>query len=372
MNFHLNIKQQLVKIILAVTMFTTAITADACTAIILEGQDHSVIQARTMEWRTFDLKSNLMIIDRGAKFVGLTPDGKPGLTWKAKYGVLGINGAGKPLLADGMNEKGLGVSVLYHPGFAEFQKYNPAEASNSLSSQDVTMWILSTLATVEEVREALPKIKVVPVKEKLIGDIALPIHLIISDPTGKTIVVEYIKGELKIYDNPVGVLTNNPEFPWHLTNLRNYVGLNPAPVQPIKVGALEVMPLGAGSGMIGLPGDFTPPSRFVRAVALVNSAIPLENGLAAVGEAFRILNNFDIPLGATDTRKNAPQDDTQGSTQWASAMDLTNLKYFYHTMFNSRIRMVDMHKINFDSGEPIRYIPLDLEQKEDIQEVKVK
>jgi choloylglycine hydrolase len=345
--------------------------AFACTAIILESKNDTVVQARTMEWGTFDLESTLMVVDKGVDFVGLTPDGKDGFRWKSKYGVLGINVAGKPLLTDGMNEKGLGVSVLYHPGFAEYQKYIPSKASESLGSQDVALWILSTFSTIEEVRLGLPKIRVVPVKEVLIGNIAPPIHLLITDISGKTIVVEYLKGKLEMYDNPVGVLTNSPEFPWHLTNLRNYVGIRPAPQETIKVGDLELSPLGAGSGMIGLPGDFSPPSRFVRAVALTNSVLPLTTSQQTVEEAFRILNNFDIPLGSTASHADLPEDEMQGSTQWVSVMELTNLKYYYHTMFNSRIRMIDMNDINFNSGNDIRYYPLDAEQKEDMEIIKI-
>jgi choloylglycine hydrolase len=159
-------------------------------------------------------------------------------------------------------------------------------------------------------------------------------------------------------------LTNAPEFPWHLSNLRNYVGLKPQAWAPIKVGDLEVAPLGAGSGMIGLPGDFSPTSRFVRAVALRNTVRPLVDGEDAILEAFRILNNFDLPLGAVD----APGKDIMGSTIWTSAMDTKALRYYYRTQYNSRLRVVDMKSIDFNNDK-IVYVPMDTEKRQDYQQV---
>ena len=153
------------------------------------------------------------------------------------------------------------------------------------------------MARLSDVREKLPRIRVVPVGEESLGGIPAPIHFLVTDTSGETIVIEYTHETLHIYNNQVGVLTNSPPFPWHITNLSNYVGLGTKAANPIKVGELEVKPLGAGSGMLGLPGDYTPPSRFVCAVAMRNTVPVLKNGERAIAEAFRILNNFDIPIG---------------------------------------------------------------------------
>lgn len=343
----------------------------ACTAITLMAKDGSAIQARTQEWGPFNLQSKLMIIPRGAEFTGLTPDGKPGLKWSAKYGVVGINGINKPYLIDGMNEEGLTVSVLYLPGDAEYAPYNPAKAANTIGPQNISGWILTTQKTVEDVKQHLPALDVAPVLEKALGNVAPPVHFIITDKAGATIVVEYTNdGTLNIYDNPVGVLTNSPEFPWHLENLKNYVGLTAAAKPGIKVGDLELRPLGVGSGMIGLPGDFTPTSRFVRATALRNTVRPLDNGYEASMESLRILNNFDIPSGSVMTTEELPKDDTLGSTQWTTAMDTKNLKYYYKTMFNSRIRSIDFSTIKFDTGQ-IRYRKLDHKNQQDLEQVAI-
>ena len=340
----------------------------ACTAITLTAQDGTVIQARTEEWGAFDVKSQLMIVPRDVQFTGTTPDHQPGLRWQGKYGVLGVNGFDRPIPIDGMNERGLTLSVLYLAGLAEFPLYEPNQAANSISQSDFPLWALTSFATTEEVRNALEKIRVVPVPEEKLGGIPAPVHFILTDAAGKTIVVEATKGKMNVYDNPVGVLTNNPEFPWHLTNLGNYVGLQAAPEKSIKIGDLVVKPLGVGSGMLGLPGDYTPPSRFLRAVALRNTVRPMETGDRAIEEAFRILNNFDIPLGAVAA---GAKDDTLGATQWTTAMDTKSLRYYYRTMYNHRIRVVDMKKIDFGSGD-IRFQPMDAQRKQDYEEVTVK
>jgi choloylglycine hydrolase len=301
-------------------MLTMAAVVQACTGITLVAKDGSVIQARTEEWGAFNLESELMVIPRGTEFTGLTPDGKPGLKWKATYGVVSFNALGQASTIDGMNEKGLACSVLYLPRDTQFSPYDPVKASSTIGPQDVANWILTTQTDVEGVREYLPKINVVPVKEKGLGDIPPPIHFLVSDRTGKTIVIQYVHGKVNIYDNPVGVLTNSPEFPWHLTNLNNYIGLTAGAKQEIKVGELELSPFGVGTGMLGLPGDFSPPSRFVRAVAYRNTVRPLESGYEGAMEALRILNNFDIPSGAVSPPAELPTDDTLGSTQWTTAM----------------------------------------------------
>lgn len=343
---------------------------DGCTGITLIAKDGSAIQARTQEWGTFFLDSELMIVPRRQAFFGTTPDGKTGLSWVSKYGSVGLNVVHSPVLADGMNEKGLTVSSLYLPGFEEAQKYDTGKARQTIAIMEVPVWILSSFANTDEVRENLPNIRVTDVVLKSFHGVAPPIHFLITDSAGKTIVVEYTHGRLNIYDDPVGVMTNSPEFPWHLTNLRNYVGLHSQPNQAIKIGNLELAPFGAGNGMIGLPGDYTPPSRFVRATALRNTGVQQETGYQAINEAFRILDNFNIPLGSTDTKENLPKDETIGSTQWTTAMDTKSLRYYYHTMFNRMLRMVDLKTINFDKSG-IRYIPIDRVKEQTIEAVKV-
>ena len=183
----------------------------ACTGVTLTAKDGAVVYGRTMEWGTFDLRSRLVIVPRGYKFTGHTPDGRPGMTWQGKYGLAGLDAVEKDMIVDGMNEKGLTVGVFYHPGFAEYQKYDPARAAESMSPTDVGQYLLSLYATVDEARTAMTKVCVVPVVEPVLG-FSPPVHYLVTEPSGKAIVIEYLKGELKIFDAPLGVITNCAEL----------------------------------------------------------------------------------------------------------------------------------------------------------------
>jgi len=342
--------------------------AEACTGIRLNGADGTSVFGRTLEWGAFDLKSQIMIVPRGYEMTGSTPDGKAGAIWKAVYGFVGLNALNEPYMIDGMNEKGLACGAFYLPGFTEYQEYDPKKADRSIGPLDVVNYILSQFKSVEEVSEGLKYIKVVPVTEPVLG-FAPPLHFMATDVNGASIVVEYIKeGKLKIYDNVLGVITNAPTFDWHLINLRNYVNLSPVALPARKIDDLNFAPLGAGSGMIGLPGDFTPPSRFVRATAFTQTARHTRGGLDTVNEVFRILDNFNIGVGSAEGSDLQKGEHLLGSTQWTTAADTKNRIYYYHTMYNRRLRKVDLDGIDFTKGG-IRYLPLDKERKQDIEDL---
>lgn len=346
--------------------FTPAL--NACTGITLKAMDGAVVYGRTMEWGSFDLNSQVVVYPRGYKFTGHTPDKKPGLSWQGTYGFVGLDGIDAEVTLDGMNEKGLAVGGFYHPGFAEYQKYDPAKASQSMGPGDLIAYLLSTCATIDEVKAALAKIYVTPVIAPVIG-IAPPAHLIIVEPNGKAIVIEYLKGQPVIFDAPLGVITNAPSYDWHETNLRNYLNLSAVALPSKKLEEMNFAPLGGGSGMIGLPGDFTPPSRFVRAVAFTQSARKTADGPETVYELFRILDNFNVPLGAAEGEGAAKTVGMRSSTIWTTGWDTKNSKLYYHTQNNRRVRMVDLKQLNFTAGrEKIRF-PLDKEKLQDIENV---
>lgn len=358
---------------LAISVFICE-TAPACTSIVLMADDGAAVYGRTMEWGAFDLNSRVVMVPRGYAFQGHTPDGKPGYRWKARYGVVGLDALEKDYLTDGMNEKGLVVGVLYLPGFAEFQPYDPAQANTSMSSAELANFVLTEFATVDEVREGLKKIRVVPVPEPALGGPA-PVHLTVIDKRGKAIVVQYLKGELKIFDNPLRVLTNAPSFDWHMTNLRNYINLSAVALPAKKIENLDFKPIGAGSGLLGIPGDYTPPSRFVRAVAYTQTARKTPDGDETVYEVFRILDNFNLPLGTAEGPDASPEllKGMRSSTIWTTAADTKNLKLYYHTQHNRKVRMVDMKRIDFSPNTMgLKRFPLDKKKSQDIEDVTPK
>jgi choloylglycine hydrolase len=326
---------------------------DACTGISLASADGAAIVGRTVEWALSDAGHyRIAVFPRTQAYRALTPEGAHGMAWTGSYGFVSMTAYEQPYGPDGLNEAGLYVGMYYLPGFASYATYDPAEAERSVSVGDLMQWLLSTCATVEEARQKLQQVRVVHVEDERFGGAPLPFHWKISDPSGAAIVVEIVEGGVvKIYDAFLGVITNAPTYDWHLTNLRNYIGLSPAPDAPLRIADRELTALGAGSGMLGLPGDFTPPSRFVRAAAFVASVRPLATAEDAVFEAFRILDSFNIPLGAVVPRTQMPTD-IEGATQITSVCDLTNRVYYYHSMFNREVRMIDLKQIDFARVQP--------------------
>lgn len=343
----------------------------ACTSIALQAEDGAIVYGRTMEWGAFDLHSRVAIIPRETPLQGHTPDGTSGLTWKTRYGVVGLDAIEKDYVTDGMNEEGLVVGVLYLPGFAEFQPHDPTLADISMSSAELANYILTKFATVDEVREGLTKIRVVPVVEPARGG-PPPLHWTIMDSNGEAIVIQYLMGELRIFDNPLRVLTNAPSFDWHMTNLRNYINLSAIALPIRRIEDLDFAPLGAGSGFIGLPGDNTPPSRFVRAVAFTQTARETPDADETVYEVFRILDNFNLPLGSAEGPETNPEllEGMRSSTLWTTAADTQNLKYYYHTQHNRSVKIIDLNRVNFSPNqEGIRNLPLDEEKSQSIEDV---
>jgi len=335
-------------IILIIFILTPIISTNGCTGISLKAKDGSVVVGRTVEWALSDAQHyKIAIFPRGNRFSSLTPDGENGMKWNGIYGFVSLTAYGQNYGPDGMNEKGLYVGMYYLPGFAEYLQYDPKFADKSLSIGDFMQWVLSSFESIEQVKKSINDVKIINVEDARFGGAALPFHVKISDPSGKSIIIEIVNGgQVVIYDSFLGVITNSPTYDWHLLNLRNYLHLTPNPRQPISVDNLSLSPLGSGSGMIGLPGDFTPPSRFIRAAAFTASVRPLSDALDATFEAFRILDNFNIPLGATVPAANIPKD-IEGATQITSVSDLTNKVYYYHTMFNREVRKIDLNKIDF-------------------------
>jgi choloylglycine hydrolase len=207
------------------------------------------------------------------------------------------------------------------------------------------------------------------VVEPAIG-IAAPIHLIVTEPGGKAVVIEFTAGAVKIHDAPLGVITNAPNYDWHVTNLRNYLNLSAIGLPTKKIEDMNFAPLGGGSGMIGLPGDYTPPSRFVRAVAFAKSARPTASASETMYELFRILDSFNVPLGAAEGEASKTKlEGLRSSTCWTSGYDTKNLVMQYHTQHSRRVRQVDLKKIDFAKGGDLIRRPLDQEKQQDIADV---
>jgi len=345
------------KVVLVLGMLLICKDAFACTGIKLVAKDGSIIHGRTLEFAV-QLDTSLAVSPRGYQFTGTTPAG-PGLVYTAKYAAVGTLVFDQPAFADGINEKGLSVGTFYFPGYAEYAQITAENQSRAVSPLEFPNWILTQFATVAEVRAALSKIVIAPTVSEAWGSSPPPFHYIVYDKAGNCLVIEPIRGALVSYDNKLGVLTNSPTFDWHMTNLRNFINLRAGNVPPLKVSGMELAPFGQGSGMVGLPGDFTPPSRFVRAAIFSYTAIPAETAEECVLQVFHILNQFDIPKGlAREVKDGATHADYTMAT---CVRDPQALCYYFKSYEDQTIRKVDLKSFDLNAKE-IKKIPTSSEQ----------
>ncbi len=325
-----------------------SVPANACTGILIKTQDNNYIFGRTMEF-AFDYIAHVLIfVPRNYQYTGHAPSGKPGLAWKTKYAQVGFAAPSLPLVDDGLNEQGLYCGAFFQPGFAKYEEVTEKDYPRTISCLDLASWILSTCANVAEVREQLPKIRVCAAVLPELGFVP-PTHYFVADKTGDAIVIEYLEGKLNIYDSQANVITNSPNYLWHTTNLRNYIGLKAENNPPMKLNGKEFSQIGQGSGALGLPGDFTPPSRFVKAAFLANAALPGKDVSEGIGIIFHIMNQFDIPQGAIKGEEAGKV--TFDTVQWTSASDLSNARYYYHTYNDRNVRMIDLNKLDLNAAD---------------------
>jgi choloylglycine hydrolase len=326
----------------------------ACTDFQIKAEDGSVVVGRTMEFAV-DLNSSVLAVPRGQKYTSDAPGGGKGISWTTRYGFVGANAFNYDRIVDGINEEGLSVGLLWLPGVTQYQKVSRREAYKALSIEDLGTWILSNFATAEDVVRGMQNVVVWGEKLPELG-IVPPVHVAVHDADGKSIVIEFIGGRQKIHANPVGVLTNAPEFDWHITNLRNYIRLTSYNPAPVKIGNITFRATGQGSGVFGIPGDWTPPSRFVRAAAFTSLADPVKNSIEGVVLAQHILNTVDIPLGVIKEHKKGVGL-TEERTQWVAIKDLKNKIFYFHTYDDLSLRAVDLKKIDLKRGKT-RSVPM--------------
>lgn len=355
------------RLLLLVAGLTAAATYSfACTGISMHCADGSYFQARTIEWGASDLTSILSIVPRGYKQTSFTPTGVNGFTFTGKYGYVGVSLVQPEIIAEGLNEKGLSAGLFYYPNYGSYVDYDPAFNSTSLADVQLVAWMLSQFATVEEVKANLDKVRVISIDTEG-NPSAKAIHWRVGDPSGAQIVIEIEQGKVNVYDNTVGVIANSPGFKWHLQNLNNYVNLFPGAAEKQQVGGETLAPFGAGSGFLGLPGDVTPPSRFIRAALYVSTAPVRKTPMETVMQCFNILDNFNIPIGIEYPRGYVP--DIPSATQWTSVSDLTNREFYYKTMYNTTLRKICLQDIDFGK---VKYQsqPLDKERVQPVETLK--
>lgn len=343
-----------------------AAAAFACTGIALTAGDSSRIVARTTEWGSSVLNSLYVVSPRGQQYTSYTPTGSNGLKFTAKYGYVGIATELDQFIVEGINETGLSAGLFFFPGYGKYTDYNPDNNANTLCDMQFAAWALASFSSIDEMKEALAHIDLVTLHHA-IGSV----HWRIAEPSGRMVVLEVIDGTPRFYENPLGVLTNSPHFEWQMTNLNNYVNLYAGETQPQNLNAeVSLRAFGAGAGMLGLPGDVTPPSRFVRAAFYQATAPQYPTGHETVILAFQILSNFNIPIGVEHRKTDIPEG-LPSATQWTTATNQQALTFYYRTAWNSTIRCIDLTTINFAKVKHQSH-PLDTQKTQPIETIRIK
>ncbi len=302
-----------------------------CTAISLITKQNEVIFGRTMDFNyEFDLEA--YIIPKNYKYSGEYLNN----SYYTKYAFICTGQpTGRLLAADGMNEKGLGVAALYFPGYAYFKdKKSPNKLS--ITSIELVNYLLSNCKDVRDIISLAPILEIIGVPDPVTNQIT-PLHWIATDKTGKSIVIESTKEGLQILNNPVGVLTNSPNFSWHYTNLRNYMMISPESPESKEWGDLTLKALSKGTGSYGLPGDYTSPSRFVR-ITFAKKFMKLPNTKEeTIIACFNIMKLVTIPKGIVIANNNNPE-----YTQYTNFMNLNTGSYYFTSYYNNEIKCANI------------------------------
>jgi choloylglycine hydrolase len=314
-------------------------------SLYLKGSNSpDVITARTMDFAR-DLKTQVKVIPQGQSFPSLenTPLKNP-LKWQNKYGYVSMEcNLGLPTAtatSDGLNEAGLSVAALWLPDSV----YASSESATTPTIYNSCLpdWILGNFDSVAAVQYALENITVINIKERFPVHIVL--HYVISDQDGNNLIVEFTNGQLQTYEPDNAVMTNAPTYNYQLVNLDNYdlsLTSNPKVVWGQEVN---------GSGCYGMPGDFSPPSRFVRATTYrqaIDNYTP-QNKQEAIALTTRILQNCLVPMGTIKAANNGDLD----YTQWGVVRDQKELVYYFFSTFNINLFAVDLKQFDLSQGTP--------------------
>ena len=320
-----------------------------CSAMSWNSEDGKHFWGRNFDFNRFAEGSGVLFLPQGAPVCAFIRMGEGhGETYPAKYAALGmgtLSVPGAPVLYDGVNEAGLAGGQLYFRGFARYERRSrpgtvPVQAGLALP------YILSQCATCEEAaREFLGGLTLV--HEPLLGAVP-PLHWCFSDRTGETIVAEPTAGGVRVYRNTVGVMTNSPGYDWHEQNLLSYAHLRSADYGTLRVCGKELRQCFSGSGALGLPGDWSSPSRFVRLCFLREHAVRGRNEEEGIAYLFRLFASAAFPLGAV--RVNDFSDVTEHDkevlpfdyTVYTSAACLESLRYYWTSYGNTRVQYADM------------------------------
>ena len=325
-----------------------------CTALSLASNKGNNFFGRNMDIECY-FNQQVMIVPERYKYVNKVTGEL--VTNKKAYIGMGTIIDSHPAMAEAMNENGLACAGLNFVGYAHYEK-EPVKDKNNIAPYDFIQWVVSGYDTVQEVKSAIKEIELVevPIKE---GIKVANLHWMITDKMGESIVVEKTIEGIRVYDNTVGVMTNNPTFDWQITNLNEYINLSQNQPEDTMWSEQKLKALGVGAGTRGIPGDFGSVSRFIRMAYIRAKKPKINNNIEAITQFFHMLDYAKMIRGGVITR-----DGLEDVTLYSSCMDQENAIYYYKTYKNSRISGINMRNEKLD-GEDIKVFPYQDEQ--DIQ-----
>ena len=311
----------------AITAGTQLNTTEACTRVVYQGKDNTVLTARSMDWKE-DTRSNLWIFPRGMKRNGEI--GKNPLEWTSKYGSV-VASAYDICSTDGMNEKGLVANLLWLAE-SEYPQWDGKKPGLSIAAW--VQYILDNFATVDEAVSYVEKSTFEVVSDMMPdGTRMATLHLSISDADGDNAIFEYIGGELKIHhDKSYQVMTNSPVFDQQLA-LNDYWK---------NIG-----------GTTFLPGTNRAADRFVRASFYINAIPKVADTRTAVASVFSVIRNTSVPLGIT-----TPNEPNISSTRWRTVSDQKNKVYFFESTIQPNVFWVNLQDVDFSEKAPVKMLDL--------------
>ncbi len=311
-----------------------------CTAISFKTKDHYF--GRNMDYE-FSYDETICVTPRNYCFSFRKKE-----DMKTHYALIGMAYVLEdyPLYYEATNEKGLSMAGLNFPDNAVYQPYE--EGKDNITPFEFIPWILGQCANIAECKEMLTKMNLVniPFSEQLPLS---PLHWLISDKEC-SITVEAVKDGLKVYDNPVGVLTNNPPFETHMFLLNHYMGLSSKKVENTFSDKVDLKAYGRGMGAIGLPGDLSSVSRFVRATFTKLNSVCGDSESESVNQFFHILTSVEHPRGSVNSGEGKYE-----VTLYSCCCNTDKGIYYYTTYGNHQLSAVDMYHENLDGDKPVSY-----------------
>lgn len=328
-----------------------------CCDFQLRPNDSGIICARSMEFPIY-MDSKILTFNRGEAFASTAPDGTDGLKWTSKYGFVGMNAFGLKTVDEGLNEAGLSYGCL-SLDCSTYASVPNGKNNKALAHMDLGMWILGSFSSVDEVKAHIKDVIVWGQKVQALGQVP-GLHFAIHDKNGNNLVIEFIDGQVEMHDNEMGVLTNDPPYQQQLENLAKYNNITAQPAPNATINGQVIKTKGMGSGLLGMPGDLTPQSRFVRVAKAVqfatSDALYPETASDAFKAATHILNSVDKLKGSEITYINNKE--CYETTLWATIKHLTDKTLCYRSYGDMAWRRIDLKKINFAPGTVHNAIPV--------------